>query len=112
MKHQSIYDLHTNVKRIEDNDDGTVTCYDASDNIVTFTSDEETAISAKDTSLTNAHELKRLRSERDKKLAETDYWIFSDTTTATQAQLDYRQALRDITNTYTSLDTVVWPTKP
>ena len=54
----------------------------------------------------------KLRVERDKKLAETDYWMFADTTTATQAQLDYRQALRDITDTYTSLDDVVWPTKP
>lgn len=53
-----------------------------------------------------------LRKHRDRLLAETDYWMFSDTTTATQAQLDYRQALRDITDTYTSLDDVVWPTKP
>ncbi len=30
----------------------------------------------------------------------------SDTRTA------YRQSLRDITTTYTSLDDVVWPTKP
>jgi len=53
-----------------------------------------------------------LRKHRDRLLAETDYWMFSDTTTVTQAQLDYRQALRDITDTYTSLDDVVWPTKP
>lgn len=59
-----------------------------------------------------AEHLKLLREERDAKLAETDWWMLSDTATATQAQLDYRQALRDITNTYTSLDTVVWPTKP
>lgn len=32
--------------------------------------------------------------------------------TPSEAQLAYRQALRDITNTYTSLDDVVWPTKP
>ena len=54
----------------------------------------------------------KLRVERDKKLSETDYWMLSDTATATQAQLDYRQALRDITDTYSSIDTVVWPTKP
>ena len=29
-----------------------------------------------------------------------------------QAQLDYRQALRDVTISYNSLDNVVWPTKP
>jgi hypothetical protein len=28
------------------------------------------------------------------------------------AMTTYRQALRDITETYTSLDDVVWPTKP
>ena len=28
------------------------------------------------------------------------------------ALLEYRQQLRDITKTYTSLDTVVWPTNP
>jgi len=53
-----------------------------------------------------------LRKERDRLIAQTDYWMLSDTTDVTQAQLDYRQALRDITQTYTSLDDVVWPTKP
>ena len=31
---------------------------------------------------------------------------------AKAAQATYRQALRDITASYQSLDTVVWPTKP
>lgn len=53
----------------------------------------------------------RLRSVRDEKLNETDWWAVSDRT-MTQDQIDYRQALRDITATYTSLDEVVWPTKP
>jgi hypothetical protein len=52
-----------------------------------------------------------LRDARNKKLADTDWWVMPDRT-ATQAQLDYRQALRDITETYTSLDDVVWPEKP
>jgi len=30
----------------------------------------------------------------------------------TEAQTAYRQALRDITDTATSLDDVVWPEKP
>jgi hypothetical protein len=30
----------------------------------------------------------------------------------TQAQTDYRQALRDITDTYSSYLDVVWPVKP
>ena len=53
-----------------------------------------------------------LRKKRNQLLAETDHWAYQDTPDMTQAQLDYRQALRDITNTYTSLDDVVWPSKP
>lgn len=68
-------------------------------------------LSTKLTELTNAQGVKLLREERDHKLAETDWWASSDLTMTT-AQTNYRQALRDITNTYTSLDDVVWPTKP
>ena len=39
--------------------------------------------------------MKRLREERDKKLAETDWWAMSDRTMTTE-QTNYRQALRDI----------------
>jgi hypothetical protein len=58
-----------------------------------------------------ASHLRCLRKERDKKLAETDWWANSDLT-MTQAQIDYRQALRDITNSYSSYLDVVWPEKP
>lgn len=71
----------------------------------------EAEITAKITELTNAEPLRLLREERDSLLAATDWWASSDLT-MTQAQTDYRQALRDITNTYTSLDDVVWPEKP
>jgi len=52
-----------------------------------------------------------LRAERNQRLANTDWWASSDLT-MTQEQIDYRQALRDITDTYTSLDDVVWPEMP
>lgn len=55
--------------------------------------------------------LRNLRFARNQKLAETDWWATSDKTMTTE-QIAYRQALRDITNTYNSLETVVWPTKP
>jgi hypothetical protein len=55
--------------------------------------------------------LSGLRRLRDEKLSETDWWMMPDRT-ATDEQRAYRQALRDITNTYTSLEDVVWPTKP
>ena len=59
-----------------------------------------------------------LRSIRDNKLSKTDWWCCSDRT-PTQAQLDYRQALRNLpANSTPSLDEngnltgVEWPTKP
>lgn len=55
--------------------------------------------------------LSELREERNKKLAETDWWASSDLT-MTAEQAAYRQALRDITDTYSSLNDVVWPEKP
>ena len=55
--------------------------------------------------------LKALRQERNRRIAETDWWASSDLT-MTPEQTTYRQALRDITETYTSLQDVVWPVKP
>ena len=52
-----------------------------------------------------------LREKRDVKLAETDWWASSDLTMSS-AQTKYRQDLRDITKTATSLDDVTWPEKP
>ena len=61
--------------------------------------------------LTAEEKLRILRVERNNLLAETDWWASSDLT-MTQAQTDYRQALRDITDSATSLDDVTWPEKP
>lgn len=66
---------------------------------------------AKRTELEIAEPLKLLRAERTRRLAETDWWASSDLK-MTQAQTGYRQALRDITNTYQNLNEVVWPDKP
>ena len=59
-----------------------------------------------------------LRLERSSKLSETDWWCTSDRT-PTQAQLDYRTALRDLPLTTSpeldedgQLTGVTWPTKP
>lgn len=68
-------------------------------------------VSAKKTELVNAEPMRLLREERTKRLAETDWWASSDLT-MTSAQTTYRQALRDITDSATSLDDVTWPTKP
>ena len=61
--------------------------------------------------LTAAAPLKALRAERDRLIAATDWWASSDLT-MTDAQTAYRQALRDITDSATSLDDVTWPTAP
>jgi hypothetical protein len=52
--------------------------------------------------------LNSLRMERDRRMALTD-WMVSPDRTPSEAQLAYRQALRDITKHYTSLDDVIWP---
>ena len=61
--------------------------------------------------LNAAEPLKLLREERNRRIAETDWWASSDLTMSDD-RADYRQELRDITNIYTSLDDVVWPDKP
>lgn len=82
------------------------------------TEEETSAINAKITELQNAEPMRLLRLERDRKLTETDWWCCSDRT-PTQAQLDYRTALRDLPSTASpSLDEngnltgVNWPSKP
>jgi hypothetical protein len=60
---------------------------------------------------TAEEKLEQLRVTRDVLLSNTDVWALSDRT-MTQAQIDYRQALRDITDNATSLDDVTWPTAP
>ena len=62
-----------------------------------------------------APRLEELRAVRNAKLAETDWEIVMHKEKGTNipaALKTYRQSLRDITDTYTSLDDVVWPEKP
>ena len=72
-------------------------------------------VETKLTELSALDDIKRLRFERDRLLKETD-WVtlrsYSQGVPVPQEWADYHQALRDITNTYTSLDDVVWPEKP
>ena len=87
------------------------------DGVVVDISDEEmVTIDAKETEWetgSSERELNLLRAERNTKLAETDWTQSRDVTLANDADwATYRQALRDITDTYTSLDDVVWPEKP
>ena len=68
-------------------------------------------VNAKAAELRAAEPLKQLRAERDRLIAATDWWASSDLTMSAE-RTAYRQALRDITSSATSLDDVSWPTKP
>ena len=68
-------------------------------------------VSAKKAEFIAAEPLRLLRQERDRRLAATDWWAVADRT-MTAEQTAYRQALRDVPANYTSLNDVVWPTKP
>ena len=59
--------------------------------------------------------LNDLRLVRDAKLAETDWTQSNDSPLSDSdktAWATYRQSLRDITDSATSLEDVTWPTKP
>jgi hypothetical protein len=75
----------------------------------------EEEIQAKIAELEAAEPLRQLRSERDRLIQQTDWWVLPDRT-ATPAQLAYRQALRDLpANSTPALDEngnltgVEWP---
>ena len=55
--------------------------------------------------------LQALRRLRDSKLQETDWWAVSDRT-MTEAQISYRQQLRDITKLYSNVGEATWPELP
>ena len=52
-----------------------------------------------------------VRQKRDDLLAETDWWAVADRTMS-QAEIDYRQALRDVPAQAGFPENVTWPTKP
>lgn len=54
----------------------------------------------------------QFKEKRNRLLAETDWWSCSDRT-MTQAEIDYRQALRDVPQQEGfPLNLIEWPTKP
>ena len=81
--------------------------YDKDDKEVTYDSD------AVDTELN----IQEVRMIRNAKLAETDWVVIKEREEGGSVSnfadwKTYRQALRDITKTYKTLDTVKWPTAP
>jgi hypothetical protein len=61
--------------------------------------------------LPEAQAASNVRSERNRRLTETDWMALSDNT-ITQEWADYRQALRDLTSQEGFPFDAVWPTKP
>ena len=75
-----------------------------------FTGDDD----AKDARLL-AEEWKRIRAERDRLIAETDWMMLSDTGTVSTAWKNYRKALREIPQSQDSVkkfSDIDWPVKP
>ena len=77
-------------------------------------------VDAKIEELRAAEPMRLLRVERDRLIAETDWWVLPDRT-PTDEQLAYRQALRDLPDNSTpvldstirlGISGVTWPTKP
>ena len=68
-------------------------------------------VSAKKDELIAAEPMRLLREERNKRIATSDWMANSDVTMSDEWRT-YRQALRDITESATSLDDVTWPTEP
>ena len=67
--------------------------------------------------LTTEQKLNELRSERNKLLNSSDWVVIKEREEGGSVSnfadwKEYRQKLRDITNTYKSLDKVKWPTAP
>ncbi len=82
--------------------------------LVEYTADELKEREAKQKAWADGQadrDLADLREQRNNLLAETD-WMASSDLTMSDAWKKYRQDLRDITKTATSLDDVKFPTKP
>ena len=86
-------------------------------NNVQFTAEEETARDAEEKAWEDgalARAQANLRQERNRRLAETDFYALSDVTLADNMKT-YRQNLRDLPDgkdTVDKCDNVTWPTKP
>ena len=84
---------------------------------VQLTADEETARDAEEAAWAageNGRALAGMRQDRDRLLAETDFYALSDVTMSSD-MTTYRQALRDLPSgktTKADVDGATWPTKP
>ena len=84
---------------------------------VPFTAEEEAQWDANESAYADGafdRSIANLRQDRNRKLAETDFYALSDNTLSDEMK-QYRKDLRDITiglSTVEDVDNVTWPTKP
>ena len=111
MRHEAIHNTHPNVVTVDDG----LGAFDKDGNSVTI---DEDKVSQEIQKLLSAEPMRLLRQERNRRIAETDWWVLPDRT-ASQEQKDYRQALRNLPSTAEpqldeegNLTNVTWPTKP
>jgi len=104
LNHEAIYRAYPNVVQISDG----YGAFDQDGNQVEL---EETAIDAVAETVRLELAWQFLREERDRRMAETDWWASADRT-MTAEQTAYRQALRDLPANTTDPANPVWPTKP
>jgi len=102
--HESGFEVHSSMSWVDCDDNVAIGwTYDGSN----FTTNEVT--------LTAEEKLHEVRKERNQKLVDTDWVVTMHKELGTNipsAMKTYRQALRDITKSATSLDDVTWPEKP
>lgn len=98
------FDVHSGMSWVDCDDNVTIGfSYNGSSFVSNAPSSDEVA----------AANLQSLRKKRNQLLKETDYLGLSDQTLSSEMST-YRQALRDITDTYSSMDDdgFAWPEKP
>ncbi len=83
--------------------------------IIQLTDEEQKEFESRDFS--DAKKLSMLRYDRDRLLKQSDWIVIKEREEGGSVSnfadwKTYRQALRDITKTYKTLDTVKWPTAP
>ena len=110
MRHDAIFLLYPTCNSYDDE----FGAFDHNQNPITV---DDALVEAKIAALQAAEPMRQLRSKRNQLLAQSDWMAVSDRV-MTQTQIDYRQALRDITTQTPSLDSngnltgITWPTAP
>ena len=108
-KHEAIYTLYPNAVEILGDD-----VKDSNGKLITI---DKSVVTKKEKELEDAQPLNNLRRERNAILAQTDWVVIKEREEGGSVSnfadwKKYRQELRDITNTYKSLEDVKWPTAP